>query len=152
MFIDNTVIKKIKLLIHCPEALCFSLCFLPLYKERHTLRKSTFGGLTWWDVQLTTYFFLHHLYTDQDSYKGRRAAPSFLLRTTPPGSPRKNGSVGASQVWSQWYHSDCDSARGSLGPPEMVSVANHRDCDTTNVSPGACGARWGMRACVFLLV
>lgn len=30
----------------CPETLCFSLCFLPLYKERHTLRKNTLGGLT----------------------------------------------------------------------------------------------------------
>lgn len=101
---------------------------------------------------LITYSFLHCLHTAQDSYKGRRSTRSLLLGRTPLGSQRKNGSVGASQVRSQWYRSDCDSVRGSLGPPEMVSAANHRDRDTRNVSAGACGARWGTRACVFLLV
>jgi hypothetical protein len=134
----------------CPETLCFSLLFLPLYKE--TLRKSTFWGPTSLDVCLGDYFFLHCLKIPGYCEANGSAPHPFLWRTSPLGHQRDNGSLGVSEIGSEWHRGDSGPVCSSLGPPEMVSAVSPRDWYPQKCQPWSLLVPGGVCGCVFVFL
>lgn len=136
MFIDSTVIKKIKLLIHCLALKPFvfpssSFLFIKSLSEKEHI----LGTHLRWRARGCLY--LPPLPADQSSIRGRDISHP-LSHLTHLGSQGSHGSLGLSQTASQWPHGGSGPVCGSRGPPEVVSVASPMHCGLgRNVSCGA---------------